>query len=195
MLKKKLRLILTVAILTLFIIIVIGLNASSNHADVEAIKNILIKSETIADKAYIDAKNNLKLNTLEEKRYSLIVAYTNEFNTIFSENIGNLIKKRWIDDQFTNVTDGPDCIDCGITDIKIKDISISDSSRKATVTAVLTKYLIDRVNKNGKCYLDKMESEVLTKATLIKVENNWLIDEYTSNPQNGEVSHILTEVK
>lgn len=84
----------------------------------------------------------------------MIVAYTNDLSNIFSEKIAKSIKKKWIDDQFTNVIDGPDCIDCGITNINIKDISISDSSRKAAVTAVLTKYLIDRVNKNGKDYLD-----------------------------------------
>lgn len=207
--RVKSYLVLTIAGLTLLIIAIVGLNLSSvNNKDVEAIKDVLIKAETIADKAYIDAKElektdaidgqTRKTYTLEEQeakkaiKDNLIKIYTNEINNVFSEK-ANLMKKKWIDTQISNVIDGPDCIDCGISKIDIKDISVNNKT--ATVTAVLTKYLIDQVTLDEKIYHDKMEGEVLVKAKLIKVGDRWLIDEYSSDPQYGDVNHTLTEEK
>ena len=136
-----------------------------------------------------------KSNTLKDKIDNIISTHTENFNDVFSDAINSkdAMKLKWINAQVTNIADGPDCVDCGVSNILMRDISISNNT--ASVTAVLTKYLVDRIVKDGKNYLDKMEGEVFVKVVLGKEDGKWKIVEYESDPQYGNTTHTLTEEK
>ncbi|PKM45995.1 MAG: hypothetical protein CVV03_05830 [Firmicutes bacterium HGW-Firmicutes-8] len=191
---KKFSLLVALITITLISIAVIGVNAtSSNEKELDAIKNVLINASTIADKAYVDCKTSDKQGILNSNKENIMKKHHDNLNDVFDNKYVEKIKKAWIDDQVTNVQDGPDCVEAGISNIEIKDFSINGNT--ATVTAILTKYLIDRVNQNGKYYLDKMEGNITDTATLTKENGKWKIVQFESIPDLDSTTHTLTAEK
>ncbi len=187
------------AVSVIAILAIIGFRTiPSNAEDIQAIKDVLIQAETIADRMYIDANKLNKANMLEGNADCLTAAYAAEFYELFSENGRGrnrcnvqAMKKAWIDAQMENVKDGPDCVKCGVSAVQIQTCSIAGDT--ASVSAVLTKHLVDRVVKDGKTWLMRMEAEDLITATLIKEGGWWKIAEYESDPQYGESVQTLIE--
>lgn len=186
--SKKISLLL---IIVLLITATIGFAASAaNEKEINNIKDVLIKSVIIADKAYIDFNSENKKGSLKDNKSKIISSHSENVSNVFSEKISNDIKKKWIDDTIEQVADGPDCIETGVSNITMNEISIKGET--ATVTAIITKYLIDRVQVDGKQCLDKMEGNVIVAATLAKENNKWKITEFNAQPDMDSTSHTLT---
>ena len=188
--KSSMVLILTLAV----IISVSGVKAYAFNTDKEqldSIKKVLINASTIADKTYIDCKQSLKKGTLNENKSDILQRYKDELTNNMSDEYANKVKEVWITNQATNAQNGPDCIDCGISNIEIKDFDID--GKTATVTAVLIIYLVDRVNIDGKPYFDKMEGKIIDTAKLTNDNGNWKIVEFSSIPDLDSTVHTLTE--
>lgn len=68
-----------------------------------------------------------------------------------------------MEDQFINAIDGPDTMDSKVTNVQLIDLSISGD--KAYVTAIEEGYLVDRITRDGKNYIDRIEGKSTIKAT------------------------------
>ncbi len=192
--KNKIKLgIMITLLISVAMIIVIGINAKPiNQKDLEDIKKVIMKADTQAERNYIEAKTNHKKGTLIQNKNALLEKDSTAMRDTFSDDMAQKLKKVWVDDQIENVENGPDLVDCGTTDINIKDVSISDNI--ANVTATVTKYLIERVTENGKYYLDRMEGTAFNKYTLVNNGSKWKISEMEIST-NLDAKHTLTEEK
>ncbi|GEM_PF-2289190 len=193
--KFKIGIIGLVIVSFTVILVVFGLNATtSNDEDLTTIEKVLVKSATVAENTYIDANKSKKDNTLKDKKDSIVKMHSANFDDVFSDKIGARMKSIWIDRQVEGAQDDTeDLVDCGVSNIAIKDFSIKEDT--ADVTAVLSKYLIDRVKRDGVFYLDKMEGTITIKASLVKKNDKWKITEYESIPDLGDTTHKLTKEK
>ena len=112
-----------------------------------------------------------KTNALEISKQSIRDKGIADIKDIFCDQLAQKLLPHWIDSQFENVKDGPDQIGFSVKSIEIEEITFNSSN--VNVTAIIDKFLIDRVNYNGKYYCDKMEGNVYVKATLINENNKW----------------------
>lgn len=192
--KKITKLGMLITILAVITAVVtIGINATpTNTKDVDAIKKIIVKASTQAEKNYIEAKVNHQKGTLIQNKSALLEKGSKDMNDIFSDKMVQKLKKGWVDAQIENAETGSELIDSGITNIDINDISISGNT--ANVNATLTKYLIERINQDGKYYFDRMEGKVIYKVTLMNEDGKWKISDFESIP-DLDAKHTLIEEK
>lgn len=180
--KKIFRLGALVAVAaTIITVVVIGINATPiNEKDIDAIKKVIIKASTQAEKNYIEAKISHKKGTLDKDKSTLADKDSTDMNDTFSDKMAQKLKRGWVDEEIANAETGPELVDCGITNIHINDISINGDV--ANVNATLVKYLVENTNKDGKLILNRTEGKVFDKVTLVKENGKWKISEFESTP-------------
>jgi len=154
----------------------------------ENIAQVLKKALVLAEDVYRNAKLHYKNGTPPENKAAIIENGKKALYEFFADDLAQRLSKTVVENQFESTVTGPDLIDFGVTNVELKDLSISGD--KAYVTAILDKYLVERITRDGKNYIDRMEGKVTVKATLVKVDGKWKISEFTAQPDlNPE--HII----
>lgn len=190
--SKKDQILLTILIISLILVSFIGINELRlSTKDREAIKQVIRESEVLADKVYIEVKKNYNSRTLEENKTSIIEKGHDDLKRFFTKELAQRLSFGWVEAQIQNVASGPEMINCGITDIYFKQISVKKNI--VNVTAVYKKYLDDRAYKDGKPYRYRMEGSVLVKTKLIKENGQWKISEFVDVIPDfrGDTKHLM----
>ncbi len=189
--KRKAITGLILSIIAVVCIVGAGLNVNAyDNADVDAIKTVLMKSQNLASKTYVDAKQSSKRGTLQQDKENIIKIHSEDVKDVFSDQVSDHYIRSWIEKQPARAIDGPDTIDAGVTGVEINKISIDGNN--ATVNATVSKYFIDRIQKEGKNYLDKLEGNVNVEAILVKENGKWKIAQYNISPDFDSAKHTLT---
>ncbi|SHM73832.1 hypothetical protein SAMN05660826_01801 [Caldanaerovirga acetigignens] len=154
----------------------------------ENIAQVIKQAVELPGKVYTQARSHHRNKTLAENRVALMNNGKRALQELFTDDLAQRLSKSWVENQLERVVDGPDQIDSGVSNVEITDLSISGD--KAYVTAVVEKYFVDRITRDGKNYIDRMEGKSTIKATLVKVDGKWKIAEYTSQPSLNP-KHII----
>ncbi|KXG74375.1 hypothetical protein AN618_23250 [Fervidicola ferrireducens] len=159
-----------------------------NEEEKGDIAKVIKKAAVLADEIYIQAKKHYKDRASAENKATIIENGKKALYEVFTDELAQRLYKSWVEDQFTNAVEGPDQIDSGVNSIEFKDLSISGN--EAHVTVVLEKYITDRITKDGKKYIDRMQGKDIIKATLVKIDGKWKISEFTVEP-DLDPEHII----
>ncbi|MHB1128271.1 MAG: nuclear transport factor 2 family protein [Bacillota bacterium] len=184
--KKKLIILLPLLVIASLLIFVQANKPSD--ADTNSIVNVIRKAASIADNNRSNANNHRNNGTLEANKASMKAQAKTDLRDVFTEDLASRLENVWVDRQF-NDTEGPNQIQNGVTNVEIKEITVSDNT--AQVTAVVSKYLVDRVTKDGRNYLDRMDGTVVDRVTLIKENGKWKISGLDSTP-SLDAKHTVT---
>ncbi len=158
--------------------------------DREAIIQVIREANVLADKVYTQANRHYRSGTLTANRMALIAAGKADMQRIFTDDLVARISKTWVEDQMDNVATGPNEIDFGVSRVDVKDLKIAKD--RAEITADVYTYAVDRVERNGRLYRDRMEGKTVTRAALVKVGGVWKIAALQFEPDLDATRHILT---